>query len=140
MLATEALLYVASFAHGPLSFDIGPSTGAYLSGFTESEERPPVTFRWTGRQATIDLPLAVTAGSGTLVVRYARFLERTSRVRIYLSGQQVASFAARSGRFRTQRFPVTFPRGPLRIDFLTEDPDPSRLGIALDWIRIEKGY
>ena len=138
MLATEALLYVASFAHGPLSFDVGPSTGAYLSGFTESEERPPVTFRWTGRQATIDLPLAVTAGSGTLVVRYARFIDQPSRVRIYLSGQQVASFAARPGRFRTQRFPVTFPAGPMRIDFLTEDPDPSRLGIALDWIRIEE--
>ncbi len=88
------------------------------------------------RQATIDLPLAVTAGSGTLVIRYARFIEQPSRVRIYLSGQQVASFAARPGRFRTQRFVVTFPAGPMRIDFLTEDPGPSRLGIALDWIRI----
>jgi hypothetical protein len=139
LLAAEVLFGLASFARGPLTFDVGPSTGAYLDGFTDSEERPPVTFRWTGERASIDPPLAVAAGSGTLVIRFARFIDQPSRVRVYLSGRQAASFIARPGRFRTQRFPVTFSDGPVRIDFLTENPQRPRLGIALDWIRLEGG-
>jgi len=139
LLATEALFNLASFARGAVSIDVGPSTGDYLAGFSDSEERLPATFRWTGEKASIDLPLVVASGPGTLVIRYARFIDEPVRVRVYLAGRPAASFIARPGRFRTQRFPVSFPEGPVRIDFLTENPAPHRLGIALDWVRLEGG-
>ena len=43
LLFTEGLLYLASFPAGAVNFDVGPSTGAYLTGFSDSEERPPVS-------------------------------------------------------------------------------------------------
>lgn len=140
LLVAEAFLRLAALAGGPINFDVGPSTSAYISGFTESEERVPVSFRWTLKTSTIELPLSApgtSTRSGTLVIRYARFLDSYAEVRIFAGGTQVASFSARPGRFRTQRFPVRFPKGPVRIQFLTDDPDPSRLGIAIDWIRLE---
>jgi hypothetical protein len=45
LLLGEAALYLASSAQTSLDFDVGPSTGSYLPGFTESEERLPVTCR-----------------------------------------------------------------------------------------------
>jgi len=140
VLAAEALLRLAACARAPVDFDVGPSTGAYLTGFSESEERPPVSFRWTGKRASIDLPLAASVGSAeprTLVIRYARFLEKDAHVRVFINGSPAASFSARSGRFRNARVEASFPRGPVRIEILTEDPDPTHLGVAIDWIRLE---
>ncbi len=139
LLATEALFGLASFARAPLTIDIGPSTGAYLAGFSDSEERLPVTFRWTGERAVIAPPVTVAPGPGALVIRYARFVDETVRVRVYVSGTQAGSFLARPGRFRTQRVPMTLPSGPLQISLLSETAEPRRLGIAVDWIRIEQG-
>ena len=98
LLATEALFGLASFARSPLTIDVGPSTGAHLAGFSDSEERPPVTFRWTGERAVIAPPVTVAPGPGTLVIRYARFVDETVRVRVYVSGTQAGSFLARPGR------------------------------------------
>ncbi|MGH9460348.1 MAG: hypothetical protein ACRD1X_03970, partial [Vicinamibacteria bacterium] len=140
LLATEALFGLASFARSPLTIDIGPSTGAYLTGFTDSEEHLPVTFRWTGERASVAPPVTVSPGPATLVLRYARFVDETVRVRVYLSGAQAGSFLARPGRFRTERLPVTLPGGPLEIRLLSETTEPRRLGIAVDWIRIEQGH
>ncbi len=141
LLITEGLICLAAYVGGPIDFDVGPSTGDYLDGFTESEERPPVSFRWTGTRATIDLPfIASPSGSdqGRLHLRYARFLDEHARVRVYLSGHQVASFSARPGRFRTHSIPFRYKGGPLRLEFVTEDPSPSHLGIAMDWVRLER--
>jgi hypothetical protein len=140
LVLSEALFYLAALAGGPIDFDVGPSTGAYLDGFTESEERPPVSFRWTGPQATIRLPFNTShfgREKGQLHLRFARFLDPYARARVYLSGQQVAAFSVRPGRFRTQTIPVALPDGPLRLEIVTEDPDPSHLGIAVDWVRLE---
>ena len=138
LLATEALFGLASFASSPLTIDIGPSTGAYLTGFTESEERLPVTFRWTGERASVAAPVAVSPGPATLVIRYARFVDETVRVRVYVSGAQAGSFLARPGRFRTERLPIMLPGGPLEIRFISETTEPRRLSIAVDWIRLEE--
>jgi hypothetical protein len=140
LVLTEALFYLAGQAGGPIDFDVGPSTGVYLDGFTQSEERPPVSFRWTGSRASIDLPFDVPSserGQGRLHLRYARFLDQYARARVYLSGEQVAAFDVRPGRFRTHTIPITYSKAPLRLEIVTEDPDPSHLGIAVDWIRLE---
>jgi len=138
LLANEALFGVASLARSPLTIDVGPSTGAYLTGFTESEERLPVTFRWTGERASVAPSVTVSPGPATLVIRYARFLDETVRVRVYVSGAQAGTFLARPGRFRTERLPITLPGGPLEIRLLSETTEPRRLGIAVDWIRLEQ--
>lgn len=137
LAAAEVLRLAASFARAPLAFDVGPSTGVYLDGFTESEERLPVTFRWTREKATVAPPLVGTAEEATLSIRYARFLEGNASVRLFLDGEPAGSLTARSGRFRTQELTVALPSVPVRLELLVDDPDPERLGIAVDWIRIE---
>ncbi len=138
LLLGEAALYVASFAQAQLDFDVGPSTGAYLPGFTESEERMPVTFRWTRERASILVPLEGTAEKAALQLRYARFIPANASVRLFLNAEAADSFTARPGRFRTQEVPVSLSSsGPLRIEILVDDPSPENLGLAVDWIRIE---
>jgi hypothetical protein len=138
LLLGEAAIYLASFSRAPLDFDVGPSTGSYLPGFTESEERVPVTFRWTRERASVVLPLAASPGEATLQLRYARFVPGSAIVRLFLNGEPIASFSARPGRFRTQEIRAKFSGDePLRLEILVDDPHPSRLGLAFDWIRIE---
>jgi hypothetical protein len=138
ILLGEAALYLASFAQAPLDFDVGPSTGSYLPGFTESEERLPVTFRWTKERASLVIPLEGATGEGTLQLRYARFLPSNAAVRVFLNGEPLASFSARPGRFRTHPIPVRFSSDdPLKLDILVDDPSPENLGLAVDWVRIE---
>lgn len=116
---------------------MGPSTGPYLSGFTDSEEHPPLSFRWSRPLAVIAPPLAAEGGAATLTIRYARFLDRPAAARIELADAQGVSFTARPGRFRVESFPVSVPAGPLRLRIRTEDPDASNLGLAIDWLRID---
>lgn len=130
-------LYVAEYARPPLKFDIGPSTGAYLDGFTESEERVPVTFRWTRERSTILLPLEGTGRDVELKLRFARFLEGNANVRLFIDGEPQAVLSARSGRFRTETFSVTLHGERPTISFLVDDPASEGLGIAVDWLAVE---
>ena len=137
LVFSETLLLLASRAGGPVDVDIGPSTEDYLSGFAESEERPGVSFRWTHETASVSTFLLSSQGEGAVVLRYGRFLDGMARVRLFVDGQPAGSFEARPGRFRIQRLPVRFNGNPVRVELLTEDPAPERLGIAVDWIRFE---
>jgi hypothetical protein len=137
LAATEALLAAAPAMRGGVVFDVGPSTGRYGAGFTDSEERPPTTFRWTRDGAGMDLPLLGAGGEGVLVMRYGRPLDTPTRVEVRLSRQLVGEFQAQPGRFRTVRMPVRLPRGSLRIDIWPKQGGD--LGVAVDWIRIEGG-
>jgi len=128
---------LAERTHPALEFDVGPSTGAYLEGFTESEERVPVTFRWTRERAQIGLPVDGAGADAVLSVRFARFLDGNASVRVFIDGDPQGSFSARSGRFRTLELPIRLDGGSPTIAFLVDDPNPERLGIAIDWIRIE---
>lgn len=133
MLAAEGLFRLAPLARGPLTFDVGPSTGAYLSGFTPSEERPPTTFRWARSRASLALPLHGD-GRGVLRLRAARFLDHPARVQVYAWGAPVGTFDARPGGYRVYALPLQAARGPVRIDLVAEDPE---LAAALDWVRVE---
>ncbi|TDI47017.1 MAG: hypothetical protein E2P02_04100 [Acidobacteria bacterium] len=135
--AAELAFLGASYFTRPLDLDIGPNTRTYLTGFTESEERPPISFRWSGEEAFIDLPPLGTASRGTLHLRYARFLPDHARLQVFLNGKRVHSTTARSGRFRTERIPVILDGAELRIGLTVEDPSPEALGIAVDWLRLE---
>jgi len=132
-----AARHVAGLTNPALEFDVGPNTGSYLEGFTESEERVPVTFRWTRERASVALPLAGTGPDAVLQLRFARFVDGNATVRLFVDGAPEGVFSARSGRFRTLELPLKLRGEPPTITFLVEDPDPERLGIAIDWLRIK---
>lgn len=134
---TEALFLLAPRARGTLVVDVGPATGGYGAGFTDSEERPPTTFRWTRSGAGLALPLVGAGGEGLMTVRYGRPIDSPVRVQVLLSRQPAAAFEAQPGRFRSVRLPVALPDGPLRIDFWPENG--GELGVAIDWFQIEGG-
>jgi hypothetical protein len=134
-LATEGLLALAARARAPLVFDVGPSTGAYGAGFSDSEERPPSTFRWTREHARLSLPLTTAGGEATLTVRTQGTHRAPTAAHVVLGGVRSGSFPARAGPFREETITVRVPPGPLRLEVLPEGaPDP---GVALDWVRIE---
>ncbi len=135
LAATEGLLALAAHARAPVVVDVGPSTGAYGSGFTDSEERPPTTFRWTRGHATVTVPLATRPGDAVLVVRHQGVYRSPVVVHVLVQGREAGSFPAQAGPFRVTRVPVAVPAGELRLDFIPEGPaDP---GIAIDWIALE---
>jgi hypothetical protein len=134
LLGLEALLWLAGTAGRPVVVDVGPSTGAYGSGFTESEERPPSTFRWTRAAAALELPLLVRGDAPRVVMRAARFVDHPTRIHVSLAGARAGSFTARPGGHRVYALDAGAVDGPLRVDLLSEDPE---LGVALDWVRVE---
>ncbi len=140
LLLAEGSYRLVTLFERPIDIDVGPNAGPYLLGFTDSEERPPVTFRWTGKRASVRTPLETGEGSGTLLLRYGRFLEGCARVHVSVQNERAGSFEACSGRFRNKQLPIQFQNGPLELDFVVEDPDPENLGMAVDWMRIEGAH
>jgi len=143
MLVSGAFVFLALFAgmldlagrlRPPIVVDIGPSTGRYGSGFEDSEETPPTTSRWTRQNAEFDIPLAVDASPARVSVRAARYLDDPTRITVTMGGRPVAGFEQPRGRQRIQEVEAPLPEGRLNLGLHSEDP---KLGMALDWIRIE---
>lgn len=118
----------------PIIVDIGPSTGRYGSGFEDSEETPPTTSRWTHQNAEFDIPLSVDASMARFSVRAARYLDEPTRITVTVGGRPFASFEQPRGRQRIQEIEAPLPEGRLNLRLNSDDP---KLGMALDWIRIE---
>lgn len=155
LILTEGSLRLASLSRPAVTFDVGPNTEPYLTGFTESWEYRPVTARWVGRQGSIALPLVGGGDECLLRVRYARLRPTPADVRALVNGQVAASWTAqpvrtslqdwfRDGRqgspfkeFHIQTAVVRPPPGPLRIEFVVDGDGPDAL--AVDWVRLEAG-
>ncbi len=129
-----ALLDIAGRFRQPIVVDIGPSTGRYGSGFEDSEETPPTTSRWTRQSAELDIPLTVDASMARFSVRAARYLDESTNITATIGGKPFASFEQPRGRQRIQEVEAPLPGGPLNLGLTSEDP---KLGMALDWIRID---
>ena len=137
LAAGEILLAAAAAHRAPAVVDVGPSTGAIGDGFTESEERPPTTFRWSRRTATLEVPVVARSGGPAVVtLRAARFLETPASVHVFVSGRPAGSFTALPGGFHVQRLSAEVPEGPLRIEIVSASPDAEDLGVALDWVSV----
>ncbi|MEO8359034.1 MAG: hypothetical protein ABI672_03305 [Vicinamibacteria bacterium] len=128
------LLDLAGRFRQPIIVDIGPSTGRYGSGFEDSEETPPTTSRWTRQDAEFDVPVNVEASMVHFSVRAARYVDEPTRITVTADGQPFAGFDQPRGRQRIQELDAPLPNGPLHLGLHSEDP---KLGMALDWIRIE---
>ncbi|MBX7184042.1 MAG: hypothetical protein K1Y01_02760 [Vicinamibacteria bacterium] len=128
------LLDAAGRLRQPIIVDIGPSTGRYGSGFEDSEETPPTTSRWTRQKAEFDIPLEVDASMARFSVRAARYLDEPTHITVTVAGKPFASFEQPRGRQRIQEIEAPLPEGRLDLGLTSEDP---KLGMALDWIRID---
>jgi hypothetical protein len=137
LAVSEGLFALAAARHAAVTVDVGPSTGAIGSGFTESEERPPLTFRWTRRASALDVPLTTAGGAATISLRAARFLDQPAMVRVFVSGRPAGVFTAAPGGFRIHRLAADVPAGPLRVELLSASAGAEDLGVALDWVRVE---
>lgn len=129
-----ALLDLAGRLRQPIIVDIGPSTERYGSGFEDSEETPPTTSRWTHQNAEFDIPLSVDASMARFSLRAARYLDEPTHITVTVGGRPFAAFEQATGRQRIQEIEVPLPAGRLNLGFASDDP---KLGMALDWIRID---
>lgn len=137
LAVSEGLFALAATRRAAVTVDVGPSTGALGSGFTESEERPPLTFRWARRAAALDVPVTTAGGAATISLRAARFLDQPATVRVFVSGRPAGAFTAVPGGFRIHRLTADVPPGPLRVELLSAAAGAEDLGAALDWVRVE---
>ena len=128
------LLNLAGRWRQPIIVDIGPSTGRYGLGFEDSEETPPTTSRWTHQVAEFDIPLEVAPSMARFSIRAARYLDGPTQVTIAVGGKPFAALEQAPGRQRIQGFEAPVPEGRLSLRLTSDDP---KLGMALDWIRIE---
>jgi hypothetical protein len=132
----EGLLALAFYAGGPLTFDVGPSTPTYTARFTESEEHPPLTFRWTRGPAAIEWPFEARGGGARVSLRYGRFIGTPVVAALAFGRGPGARFTARPGRFRIESIELFAPAGASRLELSTDAGDDA-LGLAVDWVRIE---
>lgn len=129
-------MWAAGRLRAPLTLDVGPSSAAYLTGFTDSEERPPTTSRWARNRAEIALPLIPAPGPARLRLRFGRFVDHPVNVQLWLDGRPAGVLRARPGRQRIEQLDVELAGGkPLRVGLVSDDPGD--LAVALDWLRLE---
>jgi len=152
LVTLEVGFFAASFARPTLTFDVGPSTGSYGRGFTESWEYHPVSARFAGRTALLELPLVGT-GEATLSVRHARLWRAPMRSRIVVNDETAISFtpvpASRTldgwsrdqgidpfQEFTTVSGTVELDSDPIRLEFHNDNDQGAPHILAIDWIRI----
>ena len=147
-----ALLAVAAFIGPALGaryarsalVDLGPNDTAYVRGFREDWERDQRTrFRWTTLFSTLSLPLRASGDGFVLRLRLRRHFIEPAHVRLIVEGQAVHAFDVAADLhvpYRTIEVPLPRLEGRhpfvLGIEAPSENPRP--LGIALDWVEIER--
>lgn len=127
-------------ARGPAgaTLNVGPNDAYYLTGFSGAPEvEGEIATRWTGRSASIDLPLSAE-GPVRLLYRVARVLPETAEVEVSLDGRAVDHFRCRGGAWllRVAR-PGVLPRTPVRLALDVAAGDERSLGLRVDWARVE---
>jgi hypothetical protein len=139
----------------PLTIDIGPRDfGWRLGGFYDAEDVRGVGARWTGETADIDLPRIAGATRVRLVLRVAapRPAGRPpAATTVSIDGRVVGLAANLSPDFRDVALaldPAALRRiqaGPTKLTLRTPPfvpaetggTDTRRLGVMVDWVRLE---
>ncbi len=127
-----------------LVLDLGPNDAEYVRGFREDWERDGRTrFHWTSPAASIALPYRLSGEGWRLRARVRRHLVEPARVRLIVEDRVVHDFSIQSDLkipYRVESVPLGRLEGGeafrLAIHAISENPRP--LGIAIDWIEIER--
>ena len=146
MLAAAALLLpeLAARRARPAVLNLGPNDTDYVAGFRVDWERDRLTrFHWTTPHAAMRLPLLVRGAGHRLTLRVRRHIIEPATVTIRAEGRIVSTFEIRADpqvAYRTIAvdLPPLEGRGPflMTIDSVSADPRP--LGLAIDWMEIER--
>ena len=144
-LRALALLLSASLAGillgyqipGSLFVDFGPNDTGYARGFREDFEiDEPTLFRWTTNASRVDLPFHLR-GPYDVTLRFKRHIEAPSEIRIFLSGEPVATFVVPQQDFTLRSFRSGSEAfRPFGLRVLSHSSDPRALGLALDWMEV----
>lgn len=128
---------------GPLQLELGPNDAAQITGFREDWERDgDVRFRWTTLSSQIRFPFGLDGDGARLSLRYRRHFDEPADMRLIVAGAVVGQFEAKADRKRPyQLVEVRLPptRGPLELGIEATTRHDRPLGIAVDWVRVERG-
>jgi hypothetical protein len=155
-VAVELYAIAPRRAHAlPLTIDIGPRDfGWRLGGFYDAEDVRGAGARWTEETADVDLPRIGAATRVRLVLRVAAPRPEgwpPAATTVSIDGRVVGLAANLSSDFRDVAFaldPETVARiqtGPAELTLRTppfvpaetSGPDTRRLGVMVDWVRLE---
>lgn len=139
---------VAERAASRVLLNFGPNDSEYATGLRDDWERDGRTiFHWTTLATRIRLPLGVRGDGFVLRLRARRHFLEPAHVVVAVDGRVVDSFDLSANSAPDPRRPYTvreiaLPRGagstPLQIDLQSLSSNPRPLGIAVDWVEIER--
>jgi hypothetical protein len=124
--------------------EFGPNDASYARGFREDWERDGGTrFRWTTPTAEVDLPFEVRGEGFKLRLRMRRHLIEPAHVRLIAEGRTLHAFdiaADPKVPYRIEEVPMPALAGdaPFRMSIQAPSENPRPLGIAMDWMEIER--
>lgn len=145
MAALAALACGAGLALARVALvELGPNDGDYVRGFREDWERDGTTrFRWTSPTAAVDIPLEVRGEGFKLRLRVRRHFVEPAHVRLIAEGRTVHAFDIAADtkvpyRIEEAPLPALAGGGPFQIAIQAPSENPRPLGIAMDWMEIER--
>jgi hypothetical protein len=128
----------------PAVLNFGPNDADYVSGFREDWERDRLTrFHWTTRAAAVRLPIKIRGEGWRLHARLRRHLIEPAKVTMRLEGRPIAVFDIQADpRIAYRTIDVDLPplegRAPLLLTVDSASSDVRPLGIAMDWLAIDR--
>jgi hypothetical protein len=146
VLALAALVLPAAAARHarPAVLNLGPNDFDYVTGFREDWERDRLTrFHWTTPHATVRLPILASGEGHRLTMRVRRHLIESARVTIRAEDRIVSTFDIQADpRVAYRTIAVDLPsldgRAPFRVTIDSASADPRPLGLAIDWMQLER--
>jgi hypothetical protein len=146
LLAAAALLLPPVAAHHarPAVLNLGPNDFDYVTGFREDWERDRLTrFHWTTPHATVRLPILAPGEGHRLTMRVRRHLLEPATVTVRAEDRIVSVFDIQADpRVAYRTIAVDLPslegRGPFRVTIDSTSADPRPLGLAIDWLQLER--
>lgn len=157
-LAAAGLLLAAAFAAAagaarlgaataaPARLSLGPNDRGYVEGFRADWERDGHTrFRWTERRARLHLPVYASGDGLALRLRVRRHFRDPATVTVRVEGRTVGRFEIAGERdvaYRVERLalPELQGRHPFVADIDVAFDNPRPLGVAIDWVALERGH
>lgn len=128
--------------------NFGPNDSEYATGLRDDWERDGRTiFHWTTLATRIRLPLGVRGDGFVLRLRARRHFLEPAHVVVAVDGRVVDTFELSAASAPDPRRPYTVREillsagtgaTPLQIDLQSLSSNPRPLGIALDWIELER--
>ena len=133
-----------SSANLKLFLNFGPNDQDYVSNFRiDWEPEGRTRFHWTLPRAQVTLPLLLSGDGHRLRLRARRHFLEPAHVTLRAEGRAFARFDIQADpqvAWRVVEFPLPALEGraPFTLDIDAPSSNPRPLGIALDWMEIER--